>query len=179
MRLFIAVCFSDDVLDRILKETSFLEDELSVASFSGRQNIHLTLNFLGECEKKDVDRISGAMERISFEPFVMTMDRIGAFSRPDGDIVWLGVDGSDALRKLHDNLCRSLFESGISFDRNRFKPHITLARRARGHIGTRTISPIDAEVISIHLMLSQRVDGRMVYTPLYTKRADAVSSFGV
>ena len=48
MRLFTAVLFDDDTLDRISLIRDRLHDEAVAGSFSGRDNLHLTLDFLGD-----------------------------------------------------------------------------------------------------------------------------------
>ena len=68
MRLFTAVLFDDDTLDRISLIRDRLHDEAVTGSFARRDNLHLTLDFLGECRVQQMHSAQAAMDEISFEP---------------------------------------------------------------------------------------------------------------
>lgn len=170
MRLFIAVLFPDAVVDKLSEWRDRIHDESSSGSFVQRDNLHLTLNFLGECSSREEKLAEEAVASIKMEPFSLKMDRIGFFSRPDGDIWWVGVEENKSLQDLQRSLSSSLAERGFKLEKRKFRPHITLGRRVITTSGTGHIEPIVSEVDSIALMLSERGDGRMIYTPLFLNR---------
>ena len=58
-------------------------------------------------------------------------DGLGRFGRPNDATLWLGVVLAPELRDLVERLRGELDACGLDYDRKSFKPHITLARRAR------------------------------------------------
>ena len=99
------------------------------------------------------------------------MDRIGFFSRPDGDIWWVGIEKNKALENLHSQLSQELEKRGFKLEKKRFKPHITLARRVITNTKDGRMDCIRTDIDSVSLMLSERGNGMMIYTELYRVRA--------
>ena len=67
MRLFVAINLSENIKNALLKAQSDLKNQGFYGNFTRRENMHLTLAFIGETEKrfKAVD----ALKKISFERF--------------------------------------------------------------------------------------------------------------
>lgn len=179
MRLFIALCFSDPVLDAICNVRDALRRGLDKASYTPRDNMHMTLGFLGECDGAGMENACRAMDALDFEPFPILLDHVGSFHRSDGDIIWLGAKRSEPLLALQRDLEANLLERGLIQDGGKFKPHVTLARRAfPAFHGVLRSDTIGQDVSSISLMLSKRVDGHMEYTPIHVKCSNRRSMDG-
>ena len=169
MRLFIAVLFPDDIIDRLSSIRDALHDASRRGTFVQRENLHLTLEFLGECDNEEKGKAIRAMERLCFPRFTIRMDRIGLFSRPDGDTWWVGAGEAPELVKVQRELHSILLSEGFMLEKRKFKPHITLGRNVISDASIGRIDPIGINVESISLMLSERIGGRMVYTELFWK----------
>ena len=172
MRLFIAINFSEETRARLLA----LRDELHSRSLRGRfslpENLHLTLAFLGECDARQRDDAIDAMDATGFEPFPVTVERVGRFRRDGGDIWWAGVSGSQPLSALQRGLTDVLIGAGFELDRRKYSPHITLGREVVTDAAPWNIEPFGEQAGKIELMVSDRVDGRLTYTAIHEKRAD-------
>ena len=169
MRLFIASLFDENTIERLSKERDALHNLSVSGSFVSRDNIHLTLEFLGECTQEECDEAVNAMDMVERKRFHITMDRRGFFSRPDGNTWWIGIEESSALMSLQGSLHRELVEHGLRVEKRRYKPHITLGRRVVTEVAACRISPITACISSFSLMLSERGTHGMVYTELFRK----------
>ena len=167
MRLFIAILFDDDTVDKLSALRDGLHDLSSHGSFVQRENLHLTLEFLGECSAEERNRAMRAMDSLSFPSFRLKLDRLGFFSRPDGDIWWVGAEEDPDLMGMQRSLHSLLAGEGFQLEKRRYRPHITLGRRVATAARAGRIEPIEADVRSVSLMLSERMGGQMVYTPLY------------
>ena len=167
MRLFVAVLFDDDTVDRLAELRDELHDKAVHGSFVSRDNLHLTIEFLGECDITGRNKAIEAMQAVPFSPFDIVMNRIGSFTRPDGDTWWVGAEESGALMALQRNLHKELENRGLRLERRRYKPHITLGRRVIGPMAAGAIESIGCTVSGFDLMLSERIDGHMVYTSLF------------
>ena len=97
-----------------------------------KEGIHLTVKFLGDIDRRDVDRIHGAMRQATkaFSPLVLQGEGGGVF--PDlkrARVVWVGLSGDiEALRALQGALEDQLDALGFPKERRPFKGHLTLGR---------------------------------------------------
>ena len=162
MRLFIAIEFSEEILQALTK----LQAEWKVLGVRGNvtpvQNLHVTLAFIGEYGNPTA--VLEAMNSVSFNPFNVRLDGIGSFR----DLYWAGLAENDALTNYVRRLRRALAEHNIPYDRKKFSPHITLVRRAEfsGNMEELLKNPPagEMEVNSVSLMSSTRGKSGMIYT---------------
>ncbi|NLG92511.1 MAG: RNA 2',3'-cyclic phosphodiesterase [Clostridiales bacterium] len=176
MRLFIAVNFSEPVRDSLTGWIQKLKDCGASGNFSRRENLHLTLAFIGETDK--VEKVRQAMDKVSAEPFALTVGGLGRFRRNGGDICWAGVEKNEALLSVHNQLCSALRLAGFPIENREFKPHLTLGREVvfpsgfsfRDFAGR--IAPMTEQVWKISLMKSERIGGKLTYTEIYEKRLE-------
>ena len=148
-----------------------IESASSSGSFVPDSNLHLTLAFLGECDGRQKERAEEAIKRLSPFSVPITIDRLGYFSRDDGRLWFAELRSDRRLTALHDELQDNLKAMDLPYDSRRFRPHITLGRRVVGDMKPGAVAEIRSEVLSVDLMLSERINGRMVYTPLYSREA--------
>ena len=163
MRLFIAVRLSDEMKKELVHLMRELRKQGVEGNYTPVQNLHLTLCFIGETDKKE--EIQKILDRLSWKHFRLSLSGMGCF----GDLLWAGADGGKELYALAEEIRKGLDAAGIPYDKKAFHPHITLLRRMKGTDGT-LYSPPEREmtVKELTLMRSDRVNGRMVYTGIYT-----------
>lgn len=177
MRLFIGVELNREIKNELSLSIEHLKG-LSQGNFSSSDNLHITLQFLGEKEKEEVAAISKAMKAANgFKTFSLCLNSAGRFERNGESIVWYGLSGeTDRLSELHKLVCLSLEKTGISYDKSVFKPHITLARRIKTGISWEEVySKISAvkksfTVEKLVLFESTRINGKLTYVPEFTQR---------
>ena len=123
MRVFIAIDLPENVREEIRKIQEKLPE--FQGKLTEKENIHLTLKFLGEIES--IDLINRKLGLIKFRKFKIRIDKIGVFSENFVRIVWLGVDSKCkelwGLQKEIDSKLKDLF-----VEERRFMGHITIAR---------------------------------------------------
>ena len=174
MRLFISVPF-DGIAEKYITAVSGACRSLSESGrFSPPERYHITLAFLGELPAARIPEIVRAMQETAVPPFSVTLGGIGQFRQRDGNVLWIGAEGS-ALHTLRAALTRRLSAAGIPVDHHDFRPHITLARRfvpsARFDptLIQRRFQPLEYTVSSFCLMESSRPDGVLTYTEQYRR----------
>ena len=158
MRLFVAIRLPEPMKDALIRAQNDMYDRGVRGSFTLRENLHLTLAFIGEYPD-----VESALEALpAFEPFPLALEGLGCF----GDLWWAGLRPSPPLEAVVRRLRRALAGSGIPFDRKRFSPHITLLRRASGSAAGLRIAPAATTVEAVSLMRSDRGRNGMIYTEL-------------
>jgi 2'-5' RNA ligase len=173
MRLFIAVNFSDQIKNHLYEISQRLKNASVQGNFTRRENFHLTVVFIGETTK--ISSVKQAMNRVSAEPFRLTLGGLGKFHRRGGDIYWIGVEHNISLTKVYNQLCGELAGAGFAVEKRGFKPHLTLGRKVILNDSfdknqfSMTIPPMSMEVVRISLMKSERINEKLTYTEIYTK----------
>ena len=173
MRLFIAIDPGDEIKDALCGVMEELRKGGAGGRFSRRENLHMTLAFIGETEPERLCDVKAAMENVRFEPFLLKMTSPGRFRRDGGDILWYGADGGDALARLQRSLILELKRRGFSPDEKAFRPHFTIAREAKNApLIPESAKCLCRKIDSMGLMKSERTGGRLVYTRVFSKKAD-------
>jgi 2'-5' RNA ligase len=125
-RLFIAVGVTPDVADDLM----IISSGIPGARWQKPDQLHLTLHFLGEVEGAAVRDVKDMLDEcIRVDAFQAQLAGCGVFPhRGPPRVLWLGLDGAQAMNEMHRQLARGLDEIGVEFERRRFFPHLTLAR---------------------------------------------------
>lgn len=171
MRLFFAI-LPDECTRRVLVHTcDDIRPQLSRGSLTLPDNLHLTLEFLGEIAPGRLDALHHCMHLAAQQaaPFTLTLAGLGQFPRGQSSILWMGVAPQPMLSALQSHLHSLLAEQGFALDARPYQPHITLGRNLRLTTAFDCLaaatpmmpSAFDAQRIS--LMHSTRVDGVLRY----------------
>ena len=100
-----------------------------------KDRFHVTVAFLGNLTPAGLEIASG-VPPISVGAFALVLDAVGTFA--SSRTLWLGTRSvPPALLELERRLWEGLIAKGFVREERIYRPHVTLARRAR---------PVDAEV---------------------------------
>jgi 2'-5' RNA ligase len=91
--------------------------------------LHLTLHFLGDVPAQRLPQITAGL-RGPFEPFALRLGHGEIW--PNSVAVLEPADTPPELQRLHAALRDPVIALGLAVDARPFRPHVTLARRARG-----------------------------------------------
>ena len=84
MRLFIAIGLNDEIRKTLVKAQDYLSRHGIRGSLTPRENLHMTLTFIGE--HPDPDQVLEVMENVEFSAFPITLNDIGLFNN---NVLWL------------------------------------------------------------------------------------------
>jgi 2'-5' RNA ligase len=169
VRLFVAILFPAEAVDHLIDVQTRLKVNALQGSFPPRENIHLTIAFLGEVESQKVHTIREAMRKVSIASFSLLLTDVGSFKTSEGRLYWMGVKKNDQLDTLYDELTQSLAHGNVRFDDKEFKPHVTLGREVvlkddfdlvKFNLA---LSSMRVDVEKIALMRSDRINGVIQY----------------
>ena len=98
------------------------------------ENLHITLQFLGEVAESASRGILAALDTVRFEAFDVALRGAGTFpDRGPPRVVWVGAGGAGGrmLARLAGEVGDALAPLGFAPD-GRFRPHVTVFRIGRG-----------------------------------------------
>ncbi len=99
-----------------------------------RQNIHLTLKFLGNVSASKLEEIKSALTQVMFPRFSLEIKGAGAFPNLKRmNVVWVGLgEGWSQVELIFEQTEKLLHQLGFSRETRPFSPHITVARVKSG-----------------------------------------------
>lgn len=97
-----------------------------------RENLHLTLAFLGEVPGPVLEDVHYALEGIGAPGFALRVEGTGTFGKPQPVTAHVRVMPDPGLVHLQKKVARASREAGVTPDERRFTPHVTLARFGAG-----------------------------------------------
>lgn len=129
MRIFVAIEISDV---KIIESIKKIQEKINVnAKPTKAQNLHFTLQFLGEASEEKISQISKGLHSIEFSSFDIDLKGLGVFPKPKAPrIIWIGVDnnnGKKMLNQLAKKVEKVLTPLGFPAEKS-LKPHITIFR---------------------------------------------------
>jgi RNA 2',3'-cyclic 3'-phosphodiesterase len=134
MRLFVALAIPDSVA-----ATMFLiQAGVPGAKWQTREQLHLTLRFIGEVDGRDANMIDDALSAISAPPFTLALKGVGEFGSKNPRALWAGVSDPAAVTHLARKVETAMQRIGLPAEERKFTPHVTLAR-LRGALAGRVI----------------------------------------
>ncbi len=133
LRSFIAVELPEGIQQAISLCTARLKAVLPgrLVRWVAPQNIHLTLQFLGEVSPADLDRLADALqaETASHAGFEGQVSGLGIFpDRYRPRVLWVGMQAPDDLPTLQRGVQAVTTRLGFPADRHAFSPHLTIGR---------------------------------------------------
>lgn len=168
MRVFYAVTFQEETKEKLIEYKNLVSNNSVKGRFTNKNNLHLTLEFIGEVDEKELSSLTNILYKLKNPPKELITSHIGSFKRRDKDIIWLGIEENKELITLQRNLRNLLINNGFKIEDRKYKPHITIGREivTKGFIDKNIFSPIKIPIASIALMESKRFNGQLVYEPL-------------
>jgi len=135
LRCFISVDIEDPgLLDALEEAQRRLEATGADLKSVERENIHVTVRFLGEVREGLVGELRRLVAGTAFESFRAELRGLGvfpSFSRPR--VAWAGIaDGVEELTGIFRRLEGEIVGMGFRPEGRGFSPHITLARVRSG-----------------------------------------------
>ncbi len=130
-RAFIALELPEPLRQDLAKLTRLLDAPGAKVKWVGRNQMHLTLKFLGDITQAQADELAKALENIEMETpaFDLEIGGLGAFpNKQKPRVVWIGVEANPVLIAMQAKLERAAVGAGVEPDDREFKPHLTLGR---------------------------------------------------
>lgn len=132
MRTFIAIELSDEIKDALAQIQSHLKYAGTDVKWVEKDNIHLTLKFLGEIDENKCEKVKTALDEIakSVKPFEISLKDIGVFPKIEFPrVIWVGLDkGVKESTELAAKTDDALSKIGFDKEARPFAAHLTIGR---------------------------------------------------
>ena len=181
MRTFFCLELPENVKEE-LKSTADSFEEPAYVKWVSQENLHITLKFLGDVEKRQIPEIEEKARKTATrtEPFEINIDKLSGFPNPGfPKVIWYGSSSPPSeIFHLHENLEGRMEDLGFEAEDRDYVPHITLGRtkdddsgkveQLGSYLKKRDFS--DSWTVTIDhltLMKSQLKSSGPVYDPLF------------
>jgi len=125
LRLFVALPLPDDIADGLAS----LQEGIPDATWVPADNFHLTLAFIGDVDGGLQHDITEALATI--EGPILDLEITGVDHFVEGrtpKVLYAAVTPTEALMRLRAKVATILRGEGVTLDRRKYRPHVTLAR---------------------------------------------------
>lgn len=140
MRAFIAIELSNEIRGSLAQIESHLKYSGADVKWVEKDNIHLTLKFLGEITEEKSEKIKYILDEIAKQtkPFELSLKIskegpgpfLGAFPNLDHPrVIWVGLDkGAAESRLVAEKVDDALLKIGFQKESRPFAAHLTIGR---------------------------------------------------
>ena len=130
-RLFVALSIPDTVAQAM----ALIQSGVPGARWQTREQLHLTLRFIGEVDGRDAAAIGDALAAIEAPRLTLEPHGVGQFGNKHPHALWAGVRTNEALLHLRRKVETAVQRAEVEPDRSKYVPHVTLARLTRPNVG--------------------------------------------
>jgi len=132
MRTFIAIELPETIRESLAATQEKLKAAQADVKWVEKNNIHLTLKFLGEVNEEQIEKISTVLSKITLSnpAYQAKISSLGGFPKIQYPrVIWAGIETGDAETKnIAKNIEESLEKLGFPKENRPFASHITLGR---------------------------------------------------
>jgi 2'-5' RNA ligase len=135
VRSFISIDLEDQqILSRIASILSSLQALGGDLKPVERENIHITLKFLGNVSTPRLAEVKSSLKQLVFPAFTGEIKGAGAFPNLNHmNVIWVGVnEGWSQVEQIYEQVEKLLSSLGFRRENRPFSPHITIARVRSG-----------------------------------------------
>jgi RNA 2',3'-cyclic 3'-phosphodiesterase len=122
LRLFAALPIPDNVADQIGRVQRGIER----AKWSPRENLHVTLRFMGDMHEREAEDVDAALGEIRVAPFELELAGVDFFGGDEPHAIWLGLKANPILLNLQKQCERACRKAGLEPDPRVYTPHVTI-----------------------------------------------------
>jgi RNA 2',3'-cyclic 3'-phosphodiesterase len=131
VRAFIALELSDEIRARLSEAQEVLKQCTARMTWVERENIHITVKFLGEVDEKLIPKLKTALTSIPFRSFQINTGIITINNPHRPFTVWCTIEDGGRGAQFLDLVENSLSSHGFAREKRKFRPHATVARVRR------------------------------------------------
>lgn len=124
MRLFVALALPLPVAQSLM----LIQGGVPGARWQTREQLHLTLRFIGEADGREAAMLDDALSAIEAPGFALQFHGVGQFGNKQPHTLWAAGRANRALIHLQRKVDNAIRRVGQPQDAHKFMPHVTVGR---------------------------------------------------
>lgn len=108
-----------------------LRDVFPYKKWTEKEDLHITLAFLGEATERQILDIKRRLDTSEFtDYFTVTLGKLGTFGRPDRPrVLYVEVEPNEKLNNLQKQIVKVTELAGFRSENRPYRPHVTLGKK--------------------------------------------------
>ncbi|SEB95153.1 RNA 2',3'-cyclic phosphodiesterase [Paenibacillus sp. GP183] len=163
-RIFVGIALPDDLQGHLQDWVAEARTALPFQKWTHPQDVHVTLQFLGDSSPEAALALSADLRQLAQDAAALQLRvaGLGTFGAPAApNVLWAGLAGDlDVLSALQAQVERVSARHGFQAEARAYRPHLTLARRARGPV---TRAALDAAALTMGVEAEWLVQDIVLY----------------
>lgn len=146
---FIAIPLHPSLQEQLSSWQNDLKGKLTYKNWPHKQDLHITLKFLGPVADNKIDQVKEALTIVEgLREFSIDAGSIGTFGKPEHPrVLWAGVSKTKGLTALQQKIDEATADIGFQKETREFHPHITLAKKWLGEPAKNTLKEVKRQYI--------------------------------
>ena len=179
MRLFIAIDVSDQIREALAQAEAHLKYASADVKWVAKENIHMTVKFLGEVPENKVEEVKASLDRVAkrHSAFDAKIKDLGAFPKIEYPrVIWAGLgEGEAGSKDIAKDVDEELSKMGFEKESRPFAAHLTIGRvrtpknkdRLKDKMETCKLPALSCKIDGIILYQSTLTPQGSIYTKLH------------
>ena len=142
IRAFLALPLPESVIAHL----ALVQTRMRLTRPVPRENLHITLVFLGEQREDALEELHLAIESMALPGFWLRLDGLAVFGGDNPRNLHAAIAAEPGLTRLQSRLRRAAQMAGMRPEARRFVPHVTLARFRPGEAGAAGLAQAMQEI---------------------------------
>ncbi len=125
IRLFVGLELPEHIQEQVYN----LRGGIPNTRWMNKENLHLSLRFIGQVEETDANYIHDYLSQVNFHSFDLALTQVGLFTQGNQPKhMWVGVDNYHVLDELTLRVESAVQRAGQSSISRKFHAHTTIAK---------------------------------------------------
>lgn len=112
---------------RTLAALTRIQKGVSGARWSDPEKLHITTGYFGEVDDDRAEVLDHELARLRLSAFELSLKGVGHFGSLEPHAIWAGVPEHPSLLRIHDHCKVAARRAGITMEKRKYMPHVTLA----------------------------------------------------
>ena len=100
---------------------------VSGARWSEPEKFHITVGYFGEVDEDHVEELDRELARLRLTSFELSLKGVNHLGKAEPHSLWARVNPHPSLNRIHDHCRVAARRVGITMEKRKFTPHVTLA----------------------------------------------------
>lgn len=113
--------------DKLVRQITDVQRGVAGARWVAPEKLHITTGYYGNLSDDQAEMLDDELAKIRISAFDLQLEGAGHFGSLEPRVLWLGVKQSDKLHSLHEKCRAAARRAGVSMEKRKYMPHVTVA----------------------------------------------------